>query len=260
MKKPAIALAVFLLLVIGLWYVAIPQSFLVNLIENSLPAEDLYLKTEGFEKGPLYNFRAEKIILTKRVSNFQILSLDNISARISLLSLLKLNPTLLFDCVWNGGTVSGKASLRDKGITVGGSNIRIKDIPFFELLGIRGDGHLTGKFWNSKGKGGMELTVPDLRLESSSLGTAFLPLEMFHEMRGALTLNGKTAEVHSFTLQGQGLSARLKGKAQGNYLDMNMEVMLDSSYTPSLMVRMMLKPYTVSPGYYMIPIKTYIAL
>lgn len=260
MKKLAIALAAFLLLVIGLWHIAIPQSLLVNLIENSLPAKDLYLKTEGFEKGLLYNFRAERIILTKRASNFQLLSLDNISARISLLSLLRLNPSLFFDCVWNEGTVSGEASLRDKGITVRGSNISIKDIQFFELLGIRGDGHLTGNLWNSKGKGGMEFTVTDLRLESSSLGTAFLPLDMFHEMRGALTLSGKTVEVQSLTLEDQGISARLKGKAHGNYLDMSLEVMLDSSYTPSLMLQEMLKAYKVAPGYYMIPIKTYLAM
>lgn len=260
MKKLAVVLAIFLLLVVGLWHIAIPQSLLVNLTENSLPAEDLYLKTERFEKGLLYNFRAERIVLTKRASNSQLLSLDNISARISLLSLLRLNPSLVFDCVWSGGTVSGEASFRDKEITVSGSKISIKDISFFELLGVIGDGHMTGTLWHSRGKGGMEFTVPDLKLESSSLGTAVLPLDMFHEMRGALTLNGNTIEVRSFTLQGNGISARLKGKAQGNYLDMSLEVMMDSSYTPSLMLQMMLKAYKVSPGYYMIPIKTYLTL
>lgn len=260
MKKLVAALAVFLLLVIGLWYAAIPKDLLVNLLENSLPSQNLYLKTEGLEKGLFYNLRAERITLTNRASSLQFLSLDNIKAEISLSSLFKLDPALAFDCYMNNGKVSGTASFRDNSITVNGSNINIQGIQFFELLGVRGNGHMTGHLWHSKGKGLMEFTIPDLKLESSSLGTAFLPLELFHEMRGALTLSGKTIEVRSFTMQGQGISARLKGKALGNYLDMNLEVMLDSSYTPSLMLQMMLKPYKISPGYYMIPIKTYLAL
>lgn len=260
MKKLAATLAVFLLFVIGLWYVAIPQALLVNLLENSLPSQNLRLKAEGLEKGLFYNLRAERIVLTNGASTFQFLYLDNIKAGISLRSLFKLDPALAFDCYLNNGKVSGTASFRDNSITVSGSNINIQGIPFFELLGVRGNGHMTGHLWHSKGKGSMEFTIQNLRLESSSIGTAFLPLELFHEMRGALTLSGKTIEVQSFTLQGKGISARLKGKADGNYLDMNLEVMLDSSYTPSLILQEMLKTYKVSPGYFILPVKTYIAL
>lgn len=265
MKKFIFGLVFFLILIAGLWTVAVPESVLIQLIENSIPGGSYYLKTEGFKKGLFYNFTAEKVYFKKqgieKTPEDYPSACTDMSARVNLVSLLRLSPALDFACSLGDGKVVGETGLKAKGsVKIKGSGIRISRIPALGPAGLSGDGELSGSLWFRDGEGEINLAVTSLKIRSTSLGGAFLPLEMFHDVRGTMKVKGGTLDVQSFTLEGKGVYARLKGNVKGKHLDMNIELMMDSSFTPSPVLQMMLMSYKVSPGYYVIPFRTDLVL
>ena len=275
MKKTLIIISCLFLLVIGFWSIVLPKQFVINLIENSFDSERFYLKTEGFKKGFLYSFKAEKIVLMKRgdsqgkepggrgyaVSETPVVTFDDLRGRINLLSLVRLSPRLDFDCRVNGGTVKGEIGLARKGRTrIDGADIRLQGIPLLEHFGVRGDGNLSVALSLGNGKGEIKFSVNDARLQATSFGEVFLPLDLFHMVKGALTLNAGTVSTQSFGLYGSGIYARLAGSMTDNNLNMNLELMIDSTFSLGAAFQSLLERYKVSPGYYVIPVKTMIAL
>lgn len=261
MKKAAVVIIALVFFVICLWFIAIPESLLVDLIENSLGSEYLYLKTEGVKKGVLYNFGAGRILLKKKAgggdSDDTLLVFNDVKGRFEFLSLFRLRPELSFHGSINHGDVSGSVRLTGKdSLMISGSNIRINGIPLLELLGIYGDGRLSGSFLVFNNSGELKFSVRDVNLKSATLGGIFLPLDLFHDIRGAVKINNdNTVEVQSFAMTGAGIHARVKGIIQGNDMNMSLEMMTDASFAPGPLFQMMLENYRVSPGYYVVPLK-----
>lgn len=261
MKKAAVALIVLLLLVVCMWFIAIPENLIADLIENSLSREYLYLKTEGVKKGLFYNFGAERILLKKkgsgRDSDDTLLVFSNVKGRLDFLSLFRLRPELRFHGSMNGGDVTGFVRLTGAdSLMITAGNIRINGIPLFEPLGIYGDGILSGSFRVRNNSGELKFSVRDVNLKSTSLSGVFLPLDLFHDIKGAVKMNSdNTAEVQSFAMTGTGIFARVKGTMQGNDMNMSLELMTDSSFASGSLFQMILEKYRVSPGYYLVPLK-----
>lgn len=260
MKKAAVIIIVLFFLIIGLWFIALPESLIKDLIGSSLSKEYLYLHTEGFKKGLFYNFSAERILLKKkginRDSDETLLIFHTIHGRFDFTSLFRLSPELSFDCRVDGGDVTGKVGLAgENGLVINGSNIHINGIPFLEPLGIHGEGILSGSFLVGNGTGELKFSITDARLKGTSLEGIFLPLNIFHEVKGAATINNETVEVQSLAMAGRGVYGRVRGSIRGTHLNMTFELMTDSSFKPEPLFRAILEQYKVSPGYYVIPLK-----
>ena len=261
MKKTVVALIALLLLIVCLWFIAIPESLIADLIENSLSREYLYLRTEGVKKGVFYTFGADRILLKKkgsgRDSDGTLLVFSNVKGRVELLSLFRLRPELRFHGSMNDGDVTGFVRLTGAdSLVITAGNVRINGIPLFEPLGIYGDGILSGSFLVRNNSGELKFSVRDVHLKSASLGGVFLPLDLFHDAKGAVRFNNdNTAEVQSFAMTGAGIYARVKGTVQGNDMNMSLELMTDSSFARESLFQMMLEKYRVSPGYYLVPLK-----
>lgn len=261
MKKAVFIIGFSAIFVIGLWLVAIPASLIIDRIEGSLDRYDnLYIQTEGFKKGLFYNVMAERILLKKRdagISDGSLLILDSINARLNIMSLLKLSPELDFDCKMSSGVVKGSVKLiGNRSLKLIGNEIQIDGIPFLELLGIHGDGNLSWSLWLNGGTGEAKFSVDSMRLKNTSVGGVPLPLEIFKNIKGVVVINKETIDVKSFALEGKGVYARLKGSITEYNLNLNMELMIDSSFESGNIFRAMLEQYKVSPGYYVIPVKT----
>jgi len=274
-KKALIIISCLFLLAVGFWSIVLPEQFVINLIENSFDSERLYLKPEGFKKGFLYSFRAEKIVLMKRgdsqekeprtqgysVSETPVLTFDHLRGRINLLSLLRLSPRLDFDCTVSGGPVRGDVALTGTGRTrIDGTDIQLQGIPLFEQIGVHGDGNLSVTFTQGSGKGEIRFSLNNARLKATSFGGIFVPLDLFHMVKGALVLNGGTLSTQSFGIYGSGVYARLAGNITDGDLNMKLELMMDSTFTSAPAFQSLLEQYKVSPGYYVIPVKTRVAL
>jgi len=274
-KKAVIVISSLVLLVVGSWLVILPEQFFIGLIENGLDSEDLHLKTEGFSKGLFLSFSAEKIVLMKRghfrqgekdgekppLSETAIVSFDDVRGKINLLSLIRFSPALDFDCTVNGGRVRGEIGLAGNGRSrIDGAGIRLQGIPLFELIGVHGDGNLSVALSLDNGKGEAKFSVDDARFKAASFGGAFVPLDLFHMAKGALIVNTGTIDLQSFALYGNGVYARIKGSVKESNLNMNLELMMDSSFEAGAALQPLLERYKVSPGYYLIPLKTAIVL
>lgn len=268
MKITLLTIVFFVLFIFGFWLIAIPDSLILNHIENIIAEEGFYLKIEGFRKGLLFSCSVRKVNLYKKsghlttqqppagIIDSNILTLEDVNIRLNLLSLLKFSPALNLDFIVNGGKVAGEAALSGRQARINGNNIKISGIPLFEQAGINGEGDMSVTLAISSKKGDIQFSADNVRLKNTSFGAVFLPLEMFHNIRGAMTLNGSAIEIRSFTLDGNSVYARVKGDIKGNNLNMIMELMIDSSFKSGSFPLWMLESYKVSPGYYVIPLKT----
>ena len=260
MKKAALIVAAALLLVTGLWFIAVPEGLIADVIENSLSRDYLYLRTEGVKKGLFYNFSADRILLMKKGAgespDYPLLVFEDVRGRFEFQSLLTLGPELGFEGRMNRGEVKGLVRLTGKDtLMIKGENIPIGGIPLFEPLGIYGDGTLSGSFLVRNNAGDLKFSVSDARLERASLGGVFLPLDLFHEIRGAATLDNASTEILSFAMSGTGIYARVKGRIGDAGMNLSLEVMTDTSFSAEPLFQFVLERYRVSPGYAIIPLK-----
>lgn len=259
MKKSLFFIIFLSLFVFGTWFIAVPESLITDLLENSLGSNDLSLGAEGFRKGFFYNFSAEKISLKRKspdASDGPLLIFDSIDGSLDFVSLLRLAPELDFDCIMNNGRINGAVRLKGRGsIRINGDRINISGIPFFEALGIRGDGDLSVNLLLDNGTGELKFSVDNARLVNTSLSGVFLPLEMFKNMKGIMAVNSDAVEVKSFSLEGIGVNARIKGIIKGSDIDLNMELTMDSSFESGPILMKLLEQYRISPGYYSLPLK-----
>ncbi len=261
MKKAAAALIALLVLAACLWFIAIPESLIADLIESSLGREYLFLKAEGVEKGLFYNFDARRIILKKKGSGEDaddtLLVFSDVKGGVEFASLFLLRPELRFHGRINEGDVTGIVRLTGKdSLMITARAVHMNGIPLFEPLGIRGDGILSGSFAVRDNSGELKFSVADLKLKNAALGGVLLPLDLFHDAKGAVRINSdNTAEVQSFAMTGTGIYTRVKGTMKGNAMDLSLELMTDSSFASGALLQMMLGKYRVSPGYYLVPLK-----
>lgn len=260
MKKAALIIAVALLLVTGLWLIAVPEGLVADVIENSLSRDYLYLRTEEVKKGLFYNFRAGRILLMKKGAggspDYPLLAFEQIKGRFKFLSIFTLSPELDFEGRMNGGEVRGLVRLTGKDtLVIEGGDISIGGIPLFEPLGIYGDGSLSGSFLVRNNSGDLKFSVKNARFDRASLGGISLPMDLFHEIKGAAIVGNDAIEIQSFAMSGTGIYARVKGSISGTGMNLSLEVMTDSSFTAEPLFQFALERYRVSPGYAVIPLK-----
>jgi hypothetical protein len=166
-----------------------------------------------------------------RIPGDHVITLDNADARLNVLSLLQLTPFVDVQSGLNGGTVDSVVLLRGKeNLRLEGDEIRLEGIPVLESLGLKGEGKISLYLEVTDGIGDLKISVADMNLKGPSSS--------------------------KFTIQGEGVHARIKGKVIQNDLDLHMELMVSSSFEMSNVLRMMLAQYMVSPGYYVVPIRT----
>jgi type II secretion system protein N len=256
MKKAVIAIAAIPLVLIGLWWAAVPEALIVRHMEDALGRQGMKLSITGFSKGLLYNFSIGQMhVLTAK--NFPIVSVNDFKAGIDFLALFKFKPQLVISGIVNDGRVYGVIGLGGQGtgggrtINVNGDGIDINGIPALERFGVRGNGTLGFDINLLQENGELRFSIREMRLEGVFPGIEFFPLDLFQSVRGALTID-KTITIKSLTLEGRGVYARVSGKIKGNRLDMKIELMRDSSYTLEPIYAKLLEPYMVSPGFYII--------
>lgn len=260
MKKALVIISALSLFIIGLWFIAIPESLIVDLIDGSLNKEYIYLQSKGLKKGLFYTFSAERITLKKkgidRDSDETLLAFRDVHGGFEFTSLVRLSPELSFNCRMDEGDVTGKVGLAgENSLTITGSNIHINEIPFLGPLGIHGEGILSGSFLIGNRAGELKFSITDARFKSTSLEGIFLPLNIFHDIKGVATINDETLEVQSLSMSGRGVYGRIKGSIREMNLNMTFELMTDSSFKSDPFFHAILEQYKVSPGYYVVPLR-----
>ena len=254
MKKAALVCGAALLLFFGIWIVVFPETYLANLIENSLNDPEMRVEVSGLSKGLLYSFGAESITLKK--ADKTLIVAERIRGRINPFSLLLLRLDMRFSGGAGGGNINGRVDLiRGKSrVLVAVEKADLGSIPLFSLAGVNGSGAFSGRMEMNGSAGEIRFEITDARMENSSFGGIALPLNIFRSARGVLSVADKTVSVTSFALEGTDIFARIKGTITGSRLKLAMEVMPERSFMEKNPLAALLEAYKVSPGYYVIPV------
>lgn len=249
-----ILLPVFIaLLIFGAWFIAVPEGMISDLIINSVKSDKVSIKPEGIKKGIFFTLNIGRIEVKKK-DETSLLIIENVQIKPDLMSLIKLTPELPFTGQMHSGIIEGVYGIKENSLALRGKDIKLEEIPSLKIINIEGEGSLSFKLEIIKGQGDIILNVRDARLKTTILpGGYILPLNWFHDIKGVLAIGNQTTEIKSFTLEGDGVYARVKGNLTDNAIDLRMEVMPEASFKkPSLL--MLIESFKVSPGYYVIPI------
>ena len=255
MKRLFIAFVTAAAFVAGLWYFAVPEDALVRLIENSLQGSGVRLRVEGLKKGPFYNFSAARITLSR--SDAVLLYADDVGCRLNPLELFLLRLSISVKGEVSGGSVNGLIGLL-KGKTYADISIEGADmegLPFLSFAGMQGKGNFSGSLRLKDSSGDIKFTMRDIALKPGTFGGVLIPLDMFQKAQGAMSLSGDTISIVSFSFEGNGIYARIKGEIKEGRRDLVMELMPDRTFLDNNPVFQSLENYKTSPGYYSIPIK-----
>ena len=261
MKRLLIAGILTLFIVLGLWFLAVPEDLIKARMER-LGGDRLQVEVAGLRKGLFYNFGSQRITL--RRSADVLLFVDNFKGRINPLSLFRGRLTLFIRGDVSGGTIEGVTDLlreRDQ-VDLRMNQSSIEGIPWLARMGLRGKGILSGELRLDEGAGDLRFSIQDARFESGSSSGLVLPLNWFNKVKGTMTVIGNSIRVKSLSLEGEGIYARVKGEIVEGKLDVVVELMPDSSFikTDKGFVFSTIEHYKVSPGHYLIPIKSSISL
>jgi type II secretion system protein N len=259
-KKAAVVIVGLFLIIAGAWLIVIPESLMRDVAERSIRSNVISLRTDGFKKGLFYSFSARRIVITKRGrgtnSGVSLLELDDVKGWLDLGSVFVFKPRLDFRCTLDDGEVTGDVSLTGKGwTTISGGDIHLKEIPFLKLYGIRGEGIMSGSFVNRNNKGILKISLTKANFSDTTFMGVFLPIGVFHEVRGAATITDGAMEVQSLALSGEGVYGRIKGSMSGGSMNMRLELMTEPSFKMEPLLQAMLVRYKVSPGYYVFPLR-----
>lgn len=244
------------ILLFGLWSIVITDTMVSALIENALKGSDISVDITNFKKGIFFSLTMDRIILKK--SGNTLLSIEHASGKINPLSLFIMRLTLHLSGEIGGGRINGGFDLfkGKKHIDMDISNAHIEEIPFFALIGLDGKGVLSGGLRLENGKGETRLELKETELKTGTFGGVAVPLEMFDNARGAIAISSGVLKVVSFSLEGKGIYARIKGTITGGRTDLTMELMPDKTFTENNPVFSLINNYKVSPGFYSIPINS----
>jgi type II secretion system protein N len=241
-------------IIAGSWFVVFPERTLLALVSTSLHGSGLAVDVGGFRKGFFYDFDAQNLALKK--SDRTLLTAENVSCRLDLPSLLLLRPVVRCDGEIAGGRIKGSVGLLQGNgpIKVNIADARIEEMPFLSSLGVSGSGSISGRMNLEKGAGDILFAVQDVHLLPASFGVIKVPLDVFSDGTGALAIDGRMLRITSFSLEGSGIYARVKGTVEGNTMNLKMELMPDKSFMERNPVFALLAAYRDSPGHYSIPI------
>lgn len=240
--------------VFGTWYIAVPEDVISNYIVGSVRSDRIKIETEGIKKGFFLTLGINKLKLNMQ-DGFSLLNFEDVYIKPDFASIIKLNPQLPFRGRIGSGVVDGLYDIRQKALTLSAGGINLQDIGALKLINLEGGGNLSIKMEIVNSEGNILLNIKDASLKTTYLpGGYILPLEWFNDIKGLLSAKKNLVEVKSFTLEGEGIFARIKGNIVGGAADLKMEIMPDANFKrPSLLI--LISPFQVSPGYYVIPIK-----
>jgi len=234
-------------------------------ITESLEGRDVKVKLIGFKKGIIYTFRAQQGLIlysgTEITSSSAsreiqpVIVIQDINVTPDLQSLLELTPRLNFSGRINHGTISGTIAeeQREMALHIDGENIQINDLPIIDKIGVHGDGTLMFNFQRRHQKGEITFSIDNAMLKGELTGISALPLYLFRNVKGWLTIEDASIAVNSLTMEGKGIYVRIKGIIKENNFDGNIEVMMDSAFDLYPTIKSLLARYRVSEGFYVIP-------
>jgi len=254
MKRVLIAVAAALVIVIGLWFIVLPEDLILSRINTTLKEDNLSLEMPGFKKGLFFTFHAPMLRLRK--GDTVLFTIEELKGSINPLSLVLMRLPLSFRGNIGGGAMEGHIDLLHwhERLTVAIDKTGIEQTALLDALGLSGDGVLSGSVIALEKCFEFKFEIREAHFTGTLYGFP-IPPDCFHTVRGLIRASGNDLWIDSLWMEGHGLNARIKGALKGRQADLTLEIMKDASFADSGMLLQLMDHYKVSPGYYVVPIK-----
>ncbi|MBI4685026.1 MAG: type II secretion system protein GspN [Nitrospirae bacterium] len=241
--------------ILFLWIALVQEPKIAEII-NGLTSENVKVEMKGFKRGLFFNISMDRLTLKGRGE--EIICIEDISVRINPLYLFLLRIKASFAGKIQNGLVAGVISINSNKrlMKIKIDNADIKDIGLFAKIGIQGTGILNARLRMENNSGEIKFGIENAKLETANFSGISVPINLFNKIKGLVTINGNVAEINSVSLEGADVYGRVKGTIKNNVADLNLELMPEASARNNFFVLSLIDKYQVSPGYYVIPIKT----
>ncbi len=254
MKKVLIAGAAALVIIIGLWFIALPQDLILSRINATLKEDNLSLEIPDFRKGLFFTFHAP--VLRLKRGDTVLLTIGSLRGSINPAALVLRRLPLSFSGNVGGGAMEGHIDLlhRHNSFAIVIDKAGIEQSALLSTLGLSGNGVLSGSVIARERCLECRFEIREAHVTGALYGLP-IPPDFFHIVRGLIRVDGGDLGIESLWMEGQGLNARLKGTVKGRQADLTLEIMKDSSFVDSGLLLQLIERYKVSPGYYVVPVK-----
>lgn len=255
-----------LLLFTMLTIVFIPSRAILDAINRGLAEQGLTLATKDFGKTMPLGIGGSGWSLSS--ARGQLLVLDKAALKLQLLPLLRGKLSLNLRATRGSGTINAIVTPGANGsLLLEIKDLNLEQIPFFATVaGVRAAGivncrtNISGL--KGHGSGTIRLDARGVDFRGIKLGDMPLPDATYQAVQGMLRITNGSAAIESFTLQGDGLYARLKGNiGPGGSLpdaplDMGLELMPKPEFLEKQkFIFLLLTKYLDTPGHYQIPVR-----
>lgn len=258
----AAALLLFVSLTIGF----IPNRAILEAINRGLAGQGLTLSATRFGKEFPLGIGGRGWTLSSEKG--KLLTLEKVSLKLRLLPLLAGKLVFSLDAGSGSGRIAATASSAGNGsfrLTITGLNL--EQVPFFTTVtGTQAAGIINSQAemrgLKGKGTGFIRLDAQGVELRGVKIGETPLPDATYQTVQGMVRISEGASTIESFTLQGTGLYARLKGdilpagSLRTAPLNMTLELMPKPDFLDrQKFIFLLLAKYLDTPGHYQIPIK-----
>lgn len=259
MKKILFVLIAIPVIIWAPWFV-IPETTIQSIIEDYFAGKKFHVEIHEIKKGVFYNFSADKLFV--RSATREIIFFSNLHVAMNPLSLLILQLNISIDGNVGGGNISGNVRLAKNKIQIrlDFTKAHIDQIPMLKRAGINGTGTLSGRFSMINSKGNIDFNAENGNFQQAEFAGVKVPLNFFHDVKGAIEIDGDTLNIISVYCEGKDIYARLKGVIKDAVMDLTMEVMPGQSFVENPFFLAELERYKISPGYYIIPVRSNFSL
>jgi type II secretion system protein N len=266
-KSVAIPLAVFssLVLFATLTLLFVPAETVKDLATRAALQQGFTVRTAGFGKAFPIGVKARELELGN--GKGPLLKLRDLRATLKILPLFagRLSFSLKGDV--GGGKMTGEITPATGGLRLNCSALPLQELPLVKTLtGSELKGPLMLKAAVSgrgaAAKGTVQLEVVGASLSGAKIGELPLPDATFRRIQGMAAIDRGMIKITSFTLEGDGMYARLRGELPlttppgAAPLNLTLELMPKADFLEQQKyVFLLLAKYLSAPGHYQIPVR-----
>lgn len=261
----ACGVAAFIVCVLFFSLLFLPAREMKGALVRCLEAQGYTLSTDSFGKAFPLGMKAKGLEIAD--ARGALLKLDEARVTLDLLPLFigKVHISIA-GRVGDGEIASTIAPLGKGEVTLQLDRVPLEKIPFFKTaagMSLKGRLDASGSFRGLKGgpDGELKLEVRNADMADVVVGGLPLPAGHYDRVQGMVRVAAGRGKLESFSMQGDGVYARLSGTATlgGNIAAAPLNLSLELMPKPEFMDRqklvfLLLAKYAVSPGNYRIPI------
>ncbi len=243
----------FTILLLSLWYIAIPEVFLEDILVNKAEERGLSLSLHDLSKGRPFKIKitaAEVGVKGKKILSLQKIELSTNPLRFLLKRMLiKMSASFAsgfidLEIVGNWESIVANCRL---------SKISVQEIDYLKVQGITGKGELYGNVSYTGKESLVNVLIQNAELKNLFVHNFFLPLELFDTIKGVAIIKRREITLSSVTFEGKNIFARIKGGINRGIAKLTIEIMPEPEFTKMDQLAL-LKQYEVSSGFYSIPV------